>query len=270
MQKFRRGLWLTMLCAATSPATADNGLYLFAIPATLSANESGRLGNDILATLHVPSGEEAAKILGSAHDINVIAADAGAVTLSLGNRATLAGEPVAAHLAPSFVVDFDESAIGALQRELVAAHGPEPDRLELVEFVYDFIAEKNYSRAFDLASKVASTGEGDCTEHAVLLAALSRALKRPARVVFGVLLVEGSHRLHGFGHAWTEIYDQGLWHVADATIPEREAPDLRVFYLPILDLRNEGPGYAMDLARLARLQPSQVSEIGNAGPAAVD
>ena len=269
MRRFRRGLWLTIFCAATSPATADNGLYLFSIPATLSANESGRLENDILATLHVPSGEEAAKILGSAQDINVIAADAGAVTLSLGNRATLAGGPVAAHLAPSFVVDFDESSISALQGELVAAYGPEPDRVELVEFVHDFIAEKNYSRAFDLASKVASTGEGDCTEHAVLLAALSRALERPARVVFGVLLVEGSNRLHGFGHAWTEIHEQGLWHVADATMPERESPDLRVFYLPMLDLQNEGPGYAMDLARLARLQPSQVSEIENTRPAAV-
>lgn len=266
MQRFRRGLWLAILCAAT----ADNGLYLFSIPATLSANESGRLGNDILATLHVPNGQEAAEVLGSTRDINVIAAGADAVTLLLGNRATLASEPAAAHLAPSFVVDFDEPAIGTLQGELLATYGPEPGRLELVEFVYDFIAEKNYSRAFDLASKVASTGEGDCTEHAVLLAALSRALKRPARVVFGVLLVEGSARLHGFGHAWTEIYDQGRWHVADATMPEREAPDLRVFYLPMLDLQNEGPGYAMDLARLALLQPSQVSEIENAGPASVD
>jgi hypothetical protein len=57
------------------------------------------------------------------------------------------------------------------------------------------------------------TREGDCTEHAVLLAALCRAAGIPARVVMGLEYVMG---VWG-GHAWNEVWIAGTWYPLDAT-----------------------------------------------------
>ena len=42
--------------------------------------------------------------------------------------------------------------------------------------------------------EVAHSREGDCTEHAVLLAALARACRMPARVVVGLVYVPSASR----------------------------------------------------------------------------
>jgi transglutaminase-like putative cysteine protease len=62
---------------------------------------------------------------------------------------------------------------------------------------------------------ILSSRSGDCTEHAVLLAALLRKAGLPARIAYGFLLTEA-----GFiGHAWTEAYDGTRWHWLDASFP---------------------------------------------------
>ena len=265
--RYRAGALVAFaLFAAATMADEGSGPYLFSIPVELAAKQSLPLAGTIVATLHVPDVEHAAATLDRVANIDLVAAGEGFVTVAMSDRATLPGDPVAAHLAPSFVIDFDEPVFEASLRELEQSYGGEPTTDQLIEFVYDFISDKNYSRGFDLASRVASSREGDCTEHAVMLTALSRAVGRPARVVAGVLLVSGPDRQLGFGHAWTEIYDDGRWQIADATLPQREAPDLTVFYVPTISLENEGPGYTMDFARILRLQPSRVSGISAKQP----
>lgn len=64
------------------------------------------------------------------------------------------------------------------------------------------------------------TGKGDCTEFAVLLAALARAQGIPARVVVGMAY---SARFTGntdsFNpHAWVQVYDDGRWQSYDAAL----------------------------------------------------
>ena len=242
----------------------EDSPYLFNIPAELAANQSLAPGTDVVATLTVPDVDLAATTLRSTRDIELLAAGEGVVTVVLGERATLPGDPQPRYVAESFVVDFNEPVFEALLEDIERIHGGTPTRNQLVEFVHGFIGNKNYLRGFDLASRVASTGEGDCTEHAVLLAALARANSFHARVVIGVLLVGGEDSADGFGHAWTEIYDDGQWHVADATAPDRHSPDLREYYIPMISLENEGPGYGMDLARMTRVQPARISGISSA------
>ena len=101
-----------------------------------------------------------------------------------------------------------------------------------------WIARKNLTRGIDSAARVAARREGDCSEHAVLLAAAARLAGRASRVVVGVALVEVGGQLRGFGHAWTEIHDGRAWHTVDATMLPAG-----VRYLPLAALADEGPGY---------------------------
>jgi len=67
-------------------------------------------------------------------------------------------------------------------------------QLELVyvlrDLVHSHISSKHLSTAYASASETARTGSGDCTEHAVLLAALLKARGIPARVCHGLVYVE--------------------------------------------------------------------------------
>ncbi len=75
--------------------------------------------------------------------------------------------------------------------------------------MHDAVSEKNFSHGFATAAEVAQSREGDCTEHAVLLAALARACGIPSRVAIGLVYVD---RSGGFGyHMWTEVYLDGQW-----------------------------------------------------------
>src|SRR4029079_12958899 len=65
----------------------------------------------------------------------------------------------------------------------------------LEKLVHDTVQNKNFSTAFATAADVARSLEGDCTEHAVLLAALCRARKIPARAAFWLLFYPHKHRL---------------------------------------------------------------------------
>ena len=75
---------------------------------------------------------------------------------------------------------------------------------------------KNYSTAMATAAEVAQSLEGDCTEHAMLLAALCRARNIPARVAIGLVYYPSAS---GFAyHMWTEAWIKDRWIPLDATL----------------------------------------------------
>jgi transglutaminase-like putative cysteine protease len=83
-------------------------------------------------------------------------------------------------------------------------------------YVRDKLTKKNFSTALASAGEVARNLEGDCTEHAVLLAAMLRAKKIPSRAAVGLVYVES---LQAFGgHMWTEARLGGKWVPLDATL----------------------------------------------------
>ncbi|HSI83325.1 MAG: transglutaminase family protein [Candidatus Methylacidiphilales bacterium] len=85
-------------------------------------------------------------------------------------------------------------------------------------YVRAYIINKNYSAGFHTAAETAYSRSGDCTEHAVLCAALARAAGLPARVVVGLGYLprdysdkdskDGKPAASGsFGfHMWAEAY----------------------------------------------------------------
>jgi transglutaminase-like putative cysteine protease len=86
----------------------------------------------------------------------------------------------------------------------------------LETYVHRVVTMKDFSQALATASEVARNPEGDCTEHAVYLAALARARKIPARVVVGLVYMPQSQT---FGcHMWTEVYIAGRWISLDGTL----------------------------------------------------
>lgn len=112
-----------------------------------------------------------------------------------------------------------EKAAGAIDKD------PEARAEEMRRFVFRFIHNKDLDVAFASASEVARSRQGDCTEHAVLLAAMLRAGDIPARVVSGLVYADqfaGSRHIFGY-HMWTqallEIDGQDYWVDLDATLP---------------------------------------------------
>lgn len=124
--------------------------------------------------------------------------------------------PAAEYLEPNNLIQSDDPAIAALAAQ-VAADATEPLRIAaaLEKQVASLVKKKNYSQAFASAAEVARSLEGDCTEHAVLLAALCRARKIPSRVVFGLVYYPPQQ---GFAyHMWNEVWAENRWVPLDAT-----------------------------------------------------
>ena len=118
---------------------------------------------------------------------------------------------------PNSFVQSDDSRIVAMAREAAPAEkDPWRTAVALEHYVHEKVAIKNYSQTFATAAEVARSLEGDCTEHAVLLAALLRARGLPARVVIGLVYVPN---LQAFAfHMWTEVSIHDRWIGLDATL----------------------------------------------------
>lgn len=268
---FRIAAWLTLAAGFAAGAalaqTDDAGLYLYRITSSRADGAPGALGNTVLADLYVANPDYLVERLTANSDLTVVESADRYVRVSSSDGDTLAGDPLSDHLAATFVVDYDQSSVADLVEILDAEYGSHPSIDVLLEFVDSAITSKSYRRSFDLASQVAGSREGDCTEHAVLLAALARASNKPARIVFGVMLIEHEDRLESFGHAWTEIHDGRNWRIADATRPGLQVPDAWIRYLPLMALRDEGPGYALQLAEFAMVRPARIDRVRSASPA---
>lgn len=78
----------------------------------------------------------------------------------------------------------------------------------------------NYTEAMATADHVAKTLSGDCTEYAMLAAAMCRAQGIPSRTAIGLIYVDHPN----FGgpalafHMWTEAYVKGQWLGLDPTL----------------------------------------------------
>ncbi len=92
--------------------------------------------------------------------------------------------------------------------------------LALQQFVSRYINRKNLGVGYASALEVMHNREGDCTEHAVLLAALGRALDIPTRVVTGLVYTDHyAGRDHVLvPHAWVQSWVDGHWQSFDAAL----------------------------------------------------
>ena len=115
----------------------------------------------------------------------------------------------------------DDSRIIALARR-AAGHTTDAAvaARRIRDFVAAYITKKPLAVGYASATEVAASRQGDCTEYAVLTAALCRAVGVPAQVVFGLVYSpEFGGRKHAFGpHAWCRVFLGGKWYHLDAAI----------------------------------------------------
>ncbi|MCU0878983.1 MAG: transglutaminase family protein [Pirellulaceae bacterium] len=125
--------------------------------------------------------------------------------------------PTDEDLAANNLIQSEDPRIVAMAEEAAdTTTDPWLTAVALEKFVARSIQKKNFSQAFATASEVAQSLEGDCTEHAVLLAALARAKKIPARVAFGLVYYPPEE---GFAyHMWNEVWIGDRWVPLDGTI----------------------------------------------------
>ncbi len=139
--------------------------------------------------------------------------------------ATPAGDEPAEYLESNLWINSDDPEVMAMAREAAGKAGTPyeiADRLRA--YVTRVIKDKNLSIGFASASEVCRNREGDCSEHAVLLAALGRVHRIPTRVVMGLVYVPaftGASDVFGF-HMWAQFHLGGQWVDFDAAQRESD------------------------------------------------
>ena len=90
-------------------------------------------------------------------------------------------------LEPNTYLQSDDARVRACADEAVGSETDPWKAACLMEsWVHTNLKEKNFSTLLASAAEVARDLQGDCTEHAVLVAAMARAKKIPSRVAVGL------------------------------------------------------------------------------------
>jgi hypothetical protein len=116
-------------------------------------------------------------------------------------------------LQPTSFIQSDHQKIKQLTQEILGGNA-NATPLEKVQKLLNWVHQNIEKRPVLSLPDALSTLEnrvGDCNEHAVLMAALSRAAGIPSRVEAGLVYLKGSF----YYHAWNLVY-LGRWITADA------------------------------------------------------
>jgi hypothetical protein len=150
-------------------------------------------------------------------------------------------------LESSFLVNFHKDEFKKLKDLPKSAE-------ELRDYTYNYITDKNYSKGIELAHQTLNSRSGDCTEHAILLTALLRLQKIPARVILGIVILESAKL--AYMHAWTEYQDLGDGHfkLLDAT----RSSSFGHHYIPLYAIENESMSYAKDFLKALNLRLEKI------------
>ncbi len=249
-------VYLALLMAYNGAGYAQNMPSLAEFDLQLKEGEMLPLGNTIRFKLKSSHPEGLANILANYEGINIMPFDKNHLLIEMQESIRYKGQASRTYLEDSFVIDISEPSV----RDFVTGFVSPKEEIEpnqLAQFVSEYITRPTYENGFNIASVVASGRSGDCTEYAVLLAALSRSLGIPARVILGTIIVEEDNYVSAIGHAWVEVYFNEKWQTLDAAMYQSTAN--KHFYLPSGHLENEGPGYSWGMSKSTVLLPINIS-----------
>jgi transglutaminase-like putative cysteine protease len=125
------------------------------------------------------------------------------------------------YVGSNYFLDADDPKVKAIAKEAV---GKETEALRQAQRIEKWVHEHmegSNAVGFACASQIATDRKGDCRQHAMLTAALCRALDIPSRTALGLVYVpDGAAKaVLGF-HMWTEVWVKGQWVGIDATLGE--------------------------------------------------
>jgi hypothetical protein len=112
---------------------------------------------------------------------------------------------------PTAFLQSDRKEIVALARKAVGDTKDAAEAARKIEaFAAEYVENRSLSVGYASAAEVAESRKGDCSEFAVLTAALCRAVGIPAQVCVGVAYVDDFGGIQGLGgHAWAQAYVGG-------------------------------------------------------------
>jgi len=128
-------------------------------------------------------------------------------------------------LKPGRFVQSDNKKIIALARKAVGDTRDAAGAARKIEaFVADYIEAGDLSVGYASAAEVAEFKKGDCSEFAVLTAAMCRAVGIPAQVVMGIAYIKDYRGIQNSfgGHAWVQAYLGGRWIGLDASFKKAD------------------------------------------------
>ncbi|MCJ7545096.1 MAG: transglutaminase-like domain-containing protein [Phycisphaerae bacterium] len=124
---------------------------------------------------------------------------------------------------PTAYLDCDKAEIVALACQAAGGSANAVEAARRIEaFVQRYVISKGFDVGYARASEVVANRTGDCSEHAVLAAAMCRAVGIPARVVVGMAYtqdMEGQAPIF-CPPAWVTVYLEGKWVNIDPTFPQ--------------------------------------------------
>jgi transglutaminase-like putative cysteine protease len=118
----------------------------------------------------------------------------------------------------SYFINCDDAKVKELARAAVGAErDPLRKAVKVEKWVHEHMTVKSHE-ALATADHVARTLEGDCTEYAMLMAAMCRAEGVPARTAVGLIYADVKGQPALAFHMWTEVLAGGRWVPLDATL----------------------------------------------------
>ncbi|NIP38476.1 MAG: hypothetical protein GWO07_06115 [Candidatus Dadabacteria bacterium] len=114
---------------------------------------------------------------------------------------------------PTNLIQSDDENIMNLSTNIVGKTKNPIDKVRLINsWVYSSL-DKKPTISIPNALDVLLTKTGDCNEHSVLFAALTRASGIPTKIILGIVYLDGKF----YYHAWNEVF-LGKWVSVDSTL----------------------------------------------------
>jgi hypothetical protein len=127
-------------------------------------------------------------------------------------------------LGSSYFINWDNDGVKGHARRAMAGLPPNASDWEKARAVERWVNQNmkavEFSQAMATADNVARTLSGDCTEYAMLAAAMSRAVGVPSRTVLGLVYAPDQRTGKPFlaYHMWHEVFADGQWLPLDSTL----------------------------------------------------
>lgn len=173
--------------------------------------------------------------------------------------------PTAADTAANRWLEADDAAIREAALAAIGdAAAPAARMHRLTAHVRAHVTSKSLDVGYASARETLDARAGDCTEHALLLAALARSLGIPARVVSGLAYAPAwAGRAHVFvPHAWVEAWTGSRWEGFDAALPEGFGSG----HLALASGDGEPSGFYAAIGLLGNLEVSAIEAIPTEAP----
>lgn len=124
----------------------------------------------------------------------------------------------------NFFINWDNKEVKAHAAKAIAGlpatAGPWEKAVAVERWVKKNMTAFEFDQALATADNVAKTLKGDCTEYAMLAAAMCRAVGVPSRTALGVVYAPSGGKTYMAFHMWFEVFAEGQWLPLDATLAQ--------------------------------------------------